>query len=509
MATSSEKLAQSLAVLRKFQNNKGIGVINTKDLSRIHRERLISSGFIQEVIKGWYISSRPNEQKGDSTSWYSSYWQFVAVYFKERFGNDWSISPEQSLAIYGGNLSVPKQLLVISPKGHNNKTELIFGTSLFEMSVSKFSKKEVQKTDGINLVILPTALINCSPHFFIQNPIDSRTVLSTIKDSSDILVKLLDIGHTTIAGRLAGAFRNIGKDKIANDILKAMKSAGYDIRESDPFKDKLPFSLDSREVSPYVNRIRLMWKQMRQTVIDNFPKSTGLPKDSDAYLKKVEEIYLTDAYHSLSIEGYRVTKELIEKVKSGKWKPDSDERDMELKNAMAARGYWQAFQSVKKSIKVILNGKNSGLIADNDHGTWYRELFAPSVSAGILKPSDLSGYRNSQVYIRGSMHTPLNPDAVRDAMPALFDLLKEEPESCVRAVLGHFIFVYIHPYMDGNGRIGRFLMNAMLASGGYSWTVISVKSRDEYMMALEKASVENDILPFTKFITKQYKVHVT
>jgi hypothetical protein len=36
----------------------------------------------------------------------------------------------------------------------------------------------------------------------------------------------------------------------------------------------------------------------------------------------------------------------------------------------------------------------------------------------------------------------------------------------VRVVLGHFIFVYIHPYMDGNGRMGRFLMNVMLAGGG-------------------------------------------
>jgi len=40
-------------------------------------------------------------------------------------------------------------------------------------------------------------------------------------------------------------------------------------------------------------------------------------------------------------------------------------------------------------------------------------------------------------------------------MPAFFDLLREEPHAAVRLVLGHFIFVYIHPYMDGNGRVGR------------------------------------------------------
>ena len=69
----------------------------------------------------------------------------------------------------------------------------------------------------------------------------------------------------------------------------------------------------------------------------------------------------------------------------------------------------------------------------------------PSVAAGLLKPADLAGYRNGQVYIRRSMHVPLNREAVRDAMPAFFDLLREDKEPAVRVVLGHFVFVYIHP----------------------------------------------------------------
>ena len=90
-------------------------------------------------------------------------------------------------------------------------------------------------------------------------------------------------------------------------------------------------------------------------------------------------------------------------------------------------------------------------------------------------------------------------------MPVLFDLLKNEPHPVVRAVLGHFFFVYIHPYMDGNGRMGRFVLNAMLASGGYNWTVVPVERRKEYMKALEKASVEGDISEFTKVIASLVK----
>jgi Fic family protein len=169
---------------------------------------------------------------------------------------------------------------------------------------------------------------------------------------------------------------------------------------------------------------------------------------------------------------------------------------------MAARGYHQAFQVVKESITKVLKGENPGVVAEEDHRTWYRVLFAPGITAGILQPADLSGYRNDQVYIRRSMHTPPNKEAVRDLMPALFDLLTEEENPAVRVVLGHFMFVYIHTYMDGNGRMGRFLMNVMLASGGYPWTIIPVEQRKTYMAALEAAGVDSNIAPFTNFLAK-------
>ena len=65
------------------------------------------------------------------------------------------------------------------------------------------------------------------------------------------------------------------------------------------------------------------------------------------------------------------------------------------------------------------------------------------------------------------MHIPPSHEAVRDLMLVFFELLSEEQEPSVHVILGHFIFVYIHPYIDGNGRMGHLLMNAMLASGDY------------------------------------------
>lgn len=217
-------------------------------------------------------------------------------------------------------------------------------------------------------------------------------------------------------------------------------------------------------------------------------------------MDRVDDIYTQDAYHSLSIENYRVTPGLINRVRSGEWNPDNSEDDNGDRDALAARGYHLAFQALKKSVRRVLEGANAGEVAYDDHSAWYQQLFSPSVTAGIVRPSDLAGYRNDQVYIKGSQHTPPKREAVRDCMPVLFELLRDEREASVRATLGHFIFVFIHPYMDGNGRMGRFLINLMLASGGYPWTVIPIQEREAYMAALEDASVRQNIRPFAEFV---------
>ncbi len=503
MATPHEKLAESLEALHLLQAEGRIA-IRSKDLSRTHRERLLRNGFLQDVIKGWYVPARPDDTQGESTAWYASFWQFCAAYLESLKGADWSLSPEQSIAIHAENWTVPKQLLVRSVKARNNVTALPYGTSLLDIkAMIPAGSEQVQKNE-LRLFVLPAALIACSAEVFRQNPADMRVALSMIRNASEVLDRLLSGGHSAVAGRLAGAFRNIGREQIADDILATMRAAGYDVRESDPFESRSALPLLPRETSPAVNRIRILWETMRETVIEVFPSPPGLVKDTAAYLKQIEEVYATDAYHSLSIEGYRVSPELIERVRQGSWSPDLNDTDKAHQDALAARGYWQAFQAVEQSIGRILNGKLAADIADQEHGKWYRELFAPSVAAGICKPSDLAGYRNGSVYIRRSKHVPLSHESVRDAMPAFFELLRNEPHAAVRAVLGHFIFVYIHPYMDGNGRMGRFLMNAMLASGGYQWTVIPVEKRADYMTALEAASVDGEIALFARFLAKCY-----
>lgn len=501
MATPADRLTESLEVLKTLQE-QGRHAIRTGDLTRTHRERLLANGFIREVMKGWYIPSSPDEPEGESTSWYASFWAFCVAYLNERFGDQWCLSPEQSISLHAGDWTVPRQLLVRSPRGGNKPTSLLFGTSIFDVRLDVPHAADIEIRNGVRIITLPAALVGCAPSHFRAQPLTLRAAFAMVADASDVLDRLLAGGHSKIAGRLAGAFRNIGRDQIADNVVGTMQAAGYAVTENDPFADQLAVAFNPLETSPYVNRLRMSWNRMREDILAIFPKPPAEPANARAYLREIEEIYVSDAYHSLSIEGHKVSAELIERVRSENWNLDQITGDKAHRDALAARGYWQSFQAVKNSIANVLGGANPGTVADKDHSVWYRELFGPGVAAGILKPGELAGHRNGPVYIRRSMHVPPGHEAVRELLPAFFELLQQESEPAVRVVLGHFVFVYIHPYFDGNGRMGRFLMNLMAAAGGYPWIIVPVERRTEYMAALESASVDQDIKPFATFLSQ-------
>jgi hypothetical protein len=502
MPSPNEKLADSLSKLAALQA-QGHRVIKGKMLTRVHQERLVNAGFLQEVIRGWYLPSRPGDQPGSSAAWFAGMRDFVAGYGDERFGAAWHLSPEQSLLLRSGERTLPKQLQIWAEGGNNQGVALPHGCSLFIYRATALLPATAEAAEGgLRLVSVAHGLIGVGPGFYAQQPMAAKIALSMVEDVGDVLSPLLAGNHTTVAGRLAGAFRSVGKPAMADAIVGTMRSVGHHVVEASPFAvspEPLP---GGRAESPYVQRLRLTWAAMRQGVIDAFPAPQAPSSNVRLTLEDVEARYVSDAYHSLSIEGYRVTPDLIERVRQGAWDPlgaDNQHRD-----AMAAKGYFDTHEQVKAYIAKCL-------LKPHDHtrfelqealSAWYRAMFGPSVQAGILKPQELAGWRHEQVFIRGALHVPQPKEAVRDCMPVLFELIAAEPHPAVRAILGHFLFVYIHPYMDGNGRLGRFLMNAMLVTGGYVWTVVPVEMRTRYMDALEQASSFGHIAPFAELMAQ-------
>lgn len=505
MATPNEKLAASLEELRLLQA-AGARVFASDQLGRTSRERLVDQGFLQEVMRGWLISSSPAAQPGDTTPWFASFWEFCQRYCGRQFGEAWHLSPEQSLRIHGEDTAIPSQVIIYSTAANNNRIDLLFGTSLFALKQKAMPPaRDLEVARGLRLFRVEAALVRVSAEFFVQHAVEAQVVLGNLREPSELLSRLLAGGHAVIAGRLAAALRRLGQAAIADEIVTTMKAADHDVREVDPFDEVAAPVPARRAVAPIVARLRTLWSASRAPVLAICARLARQPGTTAERLLQIDDVYQLDAYHSLSIEGYQVTPALVDRVATGTWDPELEPGDRDSSNALAARGYWLAFQRVRETTRGLLAAKGDVHPLRTAHRDWYREMFGPHVAAGLLAPAMLAGYRDHPVYLRGSRHVPPRAELLRDAMPALFDLIEHEPEPVVRAVLGHWLFGYVHPFPDGNGRIARFLMNALLVAGGYPWTVIRVDDRAEYMAALEAASVASDVRPFAKFIATQIR----
>jgi hypothetical protein len=122
-------------------------------------------------------------------------------------------------------------------------------------------------------------------------------------------------------------------------------------------------------------------------------------------MARIDDLYQRDAYHSLSIEGYRVTAELIHRIATTEWNPDEDPTHRRDMDALAARGYYQAFRLVRGAVESHYQTDDPAFVRAGHRG-WYREMFAPHVAAGLLDAGALAGYRNHAVFLRGSRHVP-------------------------------------------------------------------------------------------------------
>ncbi len=275
MPSPNEKLAESLDVLEVLQQGNR-RVFRSDDLSRVHRERLVENGFLQEVMKGWLISSSPDSEPGESTPWHASFWEFCARYGDERFGEQWHLSPEQSLFLHGERTVIPDQLVVHSPKATNNDISLLFGTTLYDLKVAEMpATGALTVRDGLRLFTPAAALVRVPESFFQMYPVETQVVMASLADASDVLRFLLNGGHSSKAGYLAKAFRQTGRPDLADEILRAMKGAGYDVRESSPFEARHIFARLGRPAAPIVGRIEILWESMRGKVLAAFPKAPG------------------------------------------------------------------------------------------------------------------------------------------------------------------------------------------------------------------------------------------
>ena len=212
-----------------------------------------------------------------------------------------------------------------------------------------------------------------------------------------------------------------------------------------------------------------------------------LPKET---LKSLEENFKLEwTYNSNAIEGntltLKETKVVLEGITIG---------------GKTMREHLEAINH-KESIDFL-----EDLVQDNNE---LSEIDIKNIHAIVLKGIDNENagrYRTANVIISGASHIPPDAIIVSESMEKLiyrYDEWKEKYHPIIVAALLHAEFVKIHPFIDGNGRTARLLMNFEVMKNGYPPIIIKNEERHKYYDALDVGALTGDYTDFVKMVTKQ------
>jgi len=112
-------------------------------------------------------------------------------------------------------------------------------------------------------------------------------------------------------------------------------------------------------------------------------------------------------------------------------------------------------------------------------------------------------YRDRKVIISGASHTPSPPYQLKSKMEGLISWYRNagsKLHTLERAAKLHTDFVNIHPFVDGNGRTARLLLNFELMKDGYPPAIIRTEDRGDYYEVLDKAATTGDYDDFTRMV---------
>lgn len=306
--------------------------------------------------------------------------------------------------------------------------------------------------------------------------------------------------------RLAGIAREVGNGRLADQIDEVLLGA-YRHRLGRGHTERGPSFVVPTHVAtlatthtPWLDRQAATFARFRGEIEQAVGEAAAaLPRfGREALLAQAREAKAYDAYHSTTIEGYRIRPEEVSAVISGKKVGGHDPE--EVRARMAVAGYSKAFET---TLDTIRDAPAEVEITESLVQGMYIDLFSPSVDAGIVAPELLRGWRTEPAYLRGHVYVPPGAEKLPRLMRQYADLVNAvDGNPLVRAILAHLEFVTVHPYPDGNGRLARLLMNVALLGGGLPWITIRNDDRPAYFAALHAAQVEGDPHPFARLVLR-------
>ncbi|KRX26987.1 Adenosine monophosphate-protein transferase FICD [Trichinella nelsoni] len=217
-------------------------------------------------------------------------------------------------------------------------------------------------------------------------------------------------------------------------------------------------------------------------------KFLRIPRGSSGLRRAMREAYFSHIYHTVAMEGNTMnfvqTKSLLETRMAIGGKSILEHNEI--------LGMDAALRFVNQSLIHRI-----GSLSVEDILDIHRRVL------GFVDPVESGRFRTHQVYI-GSFEPSL-PENIEKEVDELLEWLNSDTAMSIHpvelAALLHYKFVVIHPFVDGNGRTSRLLMNLILMQAGFPPVIIRVEDRLQYYESLKLAN-EGDLRPFVRFIAE-------
>ena len=229
---------------------------------------------------------------------------------------------------------------------------------------------------------------------------------------------------------------------------------------------------------------KILYEKLEK-IKNNFQKEWKQIPES-AKEKEKQEIAIAFTYNTNAIEGSTITLEEAREIIHDKISPNKPLRDVKETEAHSKVFLEMLDKKEKISNKLLLK--------------WHKDIF------GETKPDIAGKYRDYLVRIGN--HIAPDWQDVKELMAQLVEFINNEitnkkTNPVELSAIAHYRFEKIHPFGDGNGRIGRLLMNHILWHSGYPMLIIEYKKRNSYYKALSKQ--EQDFVNY--FLRRYLSVH--
>ncbi len=239
--------------------------------------------------------------------------------------------------------------------------------------------------------------------------------------------------------------------------------------------ETMPIPISAADLPPIV------WARVRGSLRD-LDAHRPLPADAVKALR--DQLRVLHTYHSNAIEGNSLTlKETRLVLEEGITIGGKSLRD-HLEATNNARAFEWVWDLAKPRLRV-------------DHALI--QHLHEMITRGILESA--GRYRTEQVWIGGARHIPPQPAKIVPLLDAAFAEIPAIREPVLRSIYLHHRIAYVHPFLDGNGRVARLAANLALLSARYPPIVLRVSDRLRYYKYLQAAD-DGDLLPFASFVLR-------